>query len=69
MSEPEKHELRCPHCNALMYERTVKRGEFKGLTGHGCPICFFLTPDHLYERRESKDDEGFKFWTSPDDEE
>ena len=75
MSKPKKHELRCPKCNALMYERIVTRGEFKGLIGHGCPLCFFLTPDHLYtdkkpkSKPKSKGEDNFNFWTSFDDEE
>lgn len=34
--------MRCPLCNALMYERIIKKGALKGEKGWGCPCCFKL---------------------------
>ena len=69
---------RCPECNAVMYERTVKKGSHTGKKGLGCPLCFLLLPEdtpklkknttdvYFFSLDDLKDEDDFKFWTDDD---
>lgn len=42
---------KCPECNSDMYNRKVKKGQYKGEDGWGCPLCFSLYPEHKSEHK------------------
>lgn len=68
-------EKRCPDCNALMYERKIKKGPKAGEMGFGCPCCFLLLPEHtpklgsmyimLNNMPSIEEDDDFDFWKKP----